>query len=47
MQRIVGRLVEAPLASSILSGDLPGGCTVELRGEGALLLLLRRDVAAA
>ncbi len=47
MQRTVGRLVEAPLASSILSGELPGGCTVELRGEGFQVLFVRRDSAAA
>ena len=34
MKRMVGRLVEAPLASAILSGKLLAGDVVRLRGEG-------------
>lgn len=35
MRRLVGRLVEAPLASALLGGSLVDGCQVVLEGEGA------------
>jgi ATP-dependent Clp protease ATP-binding subunit ClpC len=47
MQRTVGRLVEAPLASAILSGDLLPGEAVRLRGKGTEVLICREDSAAA
>lgn len=47
MQRTVGRLVEAPLASSILSGELVPGATVQLRGKGTEVLICRQGSAAA
>ena len=35
MRRLVGRLVEAPLASALLGGSLVDGCQVVLEGQGA------------
>ena len=39
MRRCVGRLVEAPLASAVLSGEVQRGRVVVLRGEGDRVLV--------
>ena len=39
MRRIIGRLVEVPLATAILSGELGRGDVVVLRGEGVRVLV--------
>ncbi len=41
MKRVVGRLVESPLAEMILRGDLLAGESVRLRGEGSRVLIAR------
>src|SRR5690606_8577446 len=43
MKRIVGRLIESPLAEMMLRGDFLAGETVRLSGEGAEVRLLRDD----
>jgi ATP-dependent Clp protease ATP-binding subunit ClpC len=47
MQRTVSRLIEAPLASAILGGDLHPGDTVRLSGKGTGVLISRPNSAAA
>jgi ATP-dependent Clp protease ATP-binding subunit ClpC len=47
MRRCVGRLVEAPLASAVLAGDLRRGSVVVLRGEGDRVVLDPKDTAEA
>src|SRR5690606_1050935 len=39
MRRCVGRLVEAPLASAVLAGEIARGQVVVLRGEGERVLV--------
>lgn len=39
MRRCVGRLVEAPLASAVLAGDIARGHVVVLRGEGGRVIV--------
>jgi ATP-dependent Clp protease ATP-binding subunit ClpC len=46
MRRCVGRLVEAPLASAVLSGEITRGDVVVLRGEGDRVAITRRAEAA-
>mgnify|MGYP002147752636 FL=1 len=41
MKRLVGRLIESPLAEMMLRGDFLAGETVRLSGEGAEILLER------
>ncbi|MEM9074381.1 MAG: ATP-dependent Clp protease ATP-binding subunit, partial [Myxococcota bacterium] len=41
MRRVVGRLVESPLAAKILAGEFGPGDTVTLRGEGERVLLAK------
>ncbi|MFK7990305.1 MAG: AAA family ATPase [Sandaracinaceae bacterium] len=48
MRRCVGRLVEAPLASAVLSGEVHRGSVVVLRGEGDKVIVEPRpEVEAA
>jgi ATP-dependent Clp protease ATP-binding subunit ClpC len=47
MQRTVSRLIEAPLASAILGGDLAPGDTVRVSGKGTRVLISRPKSAAA
>lgn len=47
MRRCVGRLVEAPLASAVLAGEVARGQTVVLRGEGERVVLDARPSAEA
>jgi ATP-dependent Clp protease ATP-binding subunit ClpC len=47
MRRVVGRLVEAPLASAVLSGAVGRGQLVLLRGEGDRVILEPRESAEA
>ncbi|MCZ7681035.1 MAG: ATP-dependent Clp protease ATP-binding subunit [Sandaracinaceae bacterium] len=47
MRRCVGRLVEAPLASAVLAGQVARGQTVVLRGEGDRVVLDARPSAEA
>ena len=37
MRRLIGRLVESPLASAILGGELGEGATVQLLADGAAI----------
>ncbi|MEZ4335998.1 MAG: AAA family ATPase [Sandaracinaceae bacterium] len=47
MRRCVSRLVEAPLASAVLAGEVGRGATVILRGEGERVILEPRPSCEA
>ncbi|HJL19522.1 MAG TPA: ATP-dependent Clp protease ATP-binding subunit [Sandaracinaceae bacterium LLY-WYZ-13_1] len=47
MRRCVGRLVEAPLASAVLSGEAVRGTVVVLRGDGDRVVLEPKNTAEA
>ena len=47
MRRCIGRLVEAPLASAVLAGQVTSGSVLVLRGDGARVLLEPRPTADA
>jgi hypothetical protein len=48
MRRCVGRLIEAPLASAVLAGEISRAQVVVLRGDGARVVIEpRASVEAA